>query len=165
MKYTENKDIKCIKLFNPLYIIVNHGWIEDENGIEPELAYIQYTSNGIKNGKTKDIQKLNELLARKSNRDLLKKEWTEGLKIGILSVDELLEDNKELYDMVFDCMKDIVKTTDRLEEIRKNSYTGQIIAYNRNWFLDKLNMKMPEEITNCSTCKESYYKNGTYVKH
>lgn len=160
-----NKDIKCIKLFNPLYINVNHGWIEDKDGIEPELAYIKYTSNGIKSGKTKDIKKLNELLARKSNRDLHKKEWTEGLKTGLLSVDELLKDNADLYDMVFDCMKDIIKTTDRLEQIIKYPTTSANLTHNRNWFLNKLNMKTPEEIIGCPTCRETYYKIGKYVIH
>lgn len=101
-----NKDITQIMKFVPLNISRNHGWIQDEHGKTAYEAYIDYTSNGKRNGKTNNLTLFNELLARKSSRDLQKNMWTEGLANGTLSIYELINDN--MTDIAFDCMKDIL---------------------------------------------------------
>lgn len=159
-----NKDIvQVLKFSDGLKSQIYHKFQYSEDGISGDDAYIQITSYGKKEGFTNDLNRLEILLCGKYNRDLHKKMWTEGLRDGVLSVKELAEDGYE--DMAYDCMKDIIKTSERLQEIERIKFPSSTIAMmNRSWFMDKLNTKLPEDAHNCYTCKESFWKTGNYVK-
>lgn len=158
-----NKDIQQIKLFNPIYVnIKTYEWTEDINGQAPEKAYIELTSKGIKNGKVTNINQFRELLARKCARDLHKKMYTDDLKTGLFVVTELSENGYE--ELIYDCMKDIVKSTNRLDILDDKDTVRVNAMFNRNWFMDRLNLKYPIDMCNCYVCKESFWKNNTYIK-
>ena len=192
MNLANNRDIKQILLFknNSLrHRIDIYGWKEVKNGCSPEKAYLSLTARGIKTGSVNDIKKLKFLLNCKKNRDTAKKEWTYMLRNGLSYYQELIEKDIFLFgkiregitkkicyflfpkwramheSLVNDCMKDIIKTTSRLDEFERIGFPiSSIAAGNRNWFMDKLNIKLPNDSCDCYVCQESYWKSGKYVK-
>lgn len=158
-----NKDIvQVLKFTNGLKGQIYHKFKYSEDGISGDEAYLQITSHGKKEGFTNDLNRLEFLLCGKYNRDIDKKMWTEDLRNGLLGVGEL----EGYEDVAYDCMKDIIKTSDRLSEIERLGYPCATIAMmNRNWFMDKLNVKLPEDAHDCYTCKEAFWKRGNYVKN
>ena len=169
-----NRDIEQIKLFldSTLRHGTAHGWQESSEGVDAEKAYIRITSYGENKGFVNDLQKLNDLLNAKKNRDLHKKGWTDMLLHGWLGVEELIEDGCE--DIAKNCMKDIVKTTSRIELMQRaedremgGDYCLPISFANRNWFMDLLNVKLPADHAcqyKCYICMEEFWAHGQYVK-
>jgi len=158
-------DFNQIKKFFNLklqHCICTYNWIEKKKGMSPERAYVEITSRGKKKGTVSNLKQLETLLNAKANRDLHKKIWSEDLRKGTLSVYEIIENNLE--DLAFDCMKDIIKTTSRLSELDKNDIASTVAMENRNWFMEKLNIKLPLDAHQCYICKEEYWVTGKYVK-
>ena len=164
-KREKNRDIRQIRLFSNCFMrhsIDTYEWKEGKMGDPPEIAYLKLTNQGIKDGKVKNLSKLEKLLNAKKNRDLHKKLWTEGLREGLLWVEDFEKKHKGI---IFDCMKDIIKTTpSRINYMPKPRICSMTYCANRNWFIDKLKLKMPENACNCYVCKEEFWLHKRYVK-
>lgn len=163
-----NKDLKQILEFSNCKLqhsICIYDWQENESGTTPEEAYIQITSYGKKVGSVTNKQELIRLLNCKASRDMHKEMWTKDLRDGIFTVQEF-EDIPE--NILFDSMKDVVKTSSRIQlmdEKEKGEPINLENAFcNRNWFMDKLNIKLPPDAEDCQINKEEFWKTGRYLK-
>lgn len=146
---------------------IAYDYVESKDGVTPERAYLDITSRGKNEGKVNDLKALHELILCKKRRDFQKKQWTDGLREGIVIMKDFDGDEVGL-DIFYDCVKDFIKTESRMDMFKRlgDNDLGALAACQcRNWFMDKLDLKLPDDIhdKDCYTCREEFWVTGKYV--